>query len=263
MQPSESDITSNYLDAFAAFARGSGGKVEQFSGIICIRSPIDFLMFNMAFVRDRAVINQEVLKQVQEFYREIQVEWCFTVPPDMTRLFEKVMKHVTISSWRRSPEMILPREHAKLRKLPTDLQVKPVRNVDELRTWAHVASVGFEMGDPNYFGRMASQEGLASSGITYYVGWNSGRAVATSASYVSKGIAGVYAVSTVPEVRGRGYGEAMSAVAVQDGFSKGCTTSSLQASDMGFPVYFRMGFRRIFDYEHWVAPHKSLDVRKS
>ena len=262
MQSSESDITSNYLDAFASFAKGSGGKVERFSSIICIRSPIDFLDFNMAFVENQAGIDYEVLKQVQGFYREVQVEWCFSVLPGMVNLFENVMRHFTISSRRTLPEMILPRERAKLREPPSDLQVKPVRNMDELRTWANVASVGFEMGDPNFFERMASPEGLSSSGFTYYLGWNSEKAVATSASYVSKGIAGVYAVCTLPEFRGRGYGEAMSVVAARNGFSKGCNLSSLQASSVGFPLYYRMGFRRVFDYEQWVVPRKAPEVRR-
>jgi hypothetical protein len=43
----------------------------------------------------------------------------------------------------------------------------------------------------------------------------------------------------------------MTAVAAKYGFDRGCTISSLQASRKGFPVYFRMGYRRVYDYELW------------
>lgn len=109
MESSESDIASNYLDAFASFAKGSGGRVERFSGIICIRSPIDFLEFNMAFIENQAGVDYEVLKKVQKFYREMQVEWCFTVLPGIVNLFENVMRHMTISSANGARDDSIPR----------------------------------------------------------------------------------------------------------------------------------------------------------
>jgi len=85
--------------------------------------------------------------------------------------------------------------------------------------------------------------------------------VTTSASFVSEGVDGIFAVSTLPKARGHGYGEAMTWAAVRDGVSRGCGTISLQASPMGFPVYHRMGFRQIFDLEEWVVPRDAPDAR--
>lgn len=68
---------------------------------------------------------------------------------------------------------------------------------------------------------------------------------------------------TIPEARGKGYGEALSAAAAEDGFSRGCTVSSLQASPMGFPVYHRMGYRHVFDYQRWVVSRSVPEIKRT
>ena len=89
-------------------------------------------------------------------------------------------------------------------------------------------------------------------GMTFYIGYLDGAPVATSQLAVSYGIAGVHTVSTLPAYRGRGIGEAMTWRAVLDGRAEGCDAAYLQASEMGYPVYQRMGFLHVADYCAWV-----------
>jgi predicted GNAT family acetyltransferase len=72
--------------------------------------------------------------------------------------------------------------------------------------------------------------------------------------FTSHRIAGVYTVATLPEFRGRGLGEALTWRAALDGLVEDCVAASLQASRMGFPIYARMGFRHVVDYETWGSP---------
>jgi N-acetylglutamate synthase len=51
-----------------------------------------------------------------------------------------------------------------------------------------------------------------------------------------------------PEHRGRGYGRAVTAKAVADGFEAGADLAWLQASQLGQPVYRAMGFRQVETY---------------
>jgi N-acetylglutamate synthase len=81
-----------------------------------------------------------------------------------------------------------------------------------------------------------------------------GTPAATSAVFVSDGLAGVYNVTTVPSQRGKGVGAAITWAAVDAGASRGATASILQASEAGAPVYARMGFAMPDRYRQFERP---------
>jgi predicted GNAT family acetyltransferase len=56
---------------------------------------------------------------------------------------------------------------------------------------------------------------------------------------------GVYNIATLEMARRRGYGAAMTARVVADGAADGCDVAILQASEMGRPIYERLGFRTV------------------
>ena len=62
---------------------------------------------------------------------------------------------------------------------------------------------------------------------------------------------GVYMVATLPEERGKGYGVALTAAAIE---AAPHLPAVLQASDMGQPVYRRLGFQDISSYALWYKP---------
>ncbi len=249
----EARVTRNLFDAAAASAAGSGGEIKSFPGVRCIRSPIPFLEFNCAQVSDKAGVQPKTLEIIKSFFGGQRSEWMFVVPPSVGDAFYEIPRYISVTRFGRHAEMILPKESATFKPPPSDLEVRRVRDAVELLSWARTASLGFEMSNPSFFDRVAAPQTLATKGLTFYLGICTGKLVATSLLYESDNIAGIYAVSTIPEFRGRGFGAAMTAFAIRDGFESGCDLSSLQASGMGFPVYFKMGFHHILDYRDWVV----------
>lgn len=63
---------------------------------------------------------------------------------------------------------------------------------------------------------------------------------------------GVYNISTLAPLRGRGYGGAMTARIAADGAAIGCEVAILQATEMGYSVYERMGYRTVVEYMGYV-----------
>jgi GNAT superfamily N-acetyltransferase len=63
---------------------------------------------------------------------------------------------------------------------------------------------------------------------------------------------GVYNVATVPPARRRGYGEQITRRITDDAVLAGCDVATLQASDMGKPIYERLGYRTVVEYMGYV-----------
>jgi predicted acetyltransferase len=74
--------------------------------------------------------------------------------------------------------------------------------------------------------------------------------------FVDGAVAGVYNVAALPSHRRRGIGEAMTWRSVARGREAGCTVAVLEASEMGRPVYERMGFRVVAPYRTFRRPEQ-------
>ena len=129
-----------------------------------------------------------------------------------------------------------------------------MRDEEDLARYAEVIAQTFEMDGP-LARRLLPMRLMEHPRWRSYLGYDAdGRAVACSALLVTGDIAGVHFVGTLPEHRRRGYGEAMTRHAVQEGAGAGCTLAVLQASEMGRPVYQRMGFQATVGYKTFVLP---------
>jgi predicted GNAT family acetyltransferase len=81
------------------------------------------------------------------------------------------------------------------------------------------------------------------------VGYADGVPVTTGFSVQTGETLGIFTIATVADARGRGYGAAMTAKLVAEGAAAGCTVAVLQASTMGRPIYERLGFRVVEEYQ--------------
>jgi GNAT superfamily N-acetyltransferase len=61
-------------------------------------------------------------------------------------------------------------------------------------------------------------------------------------------VVGIHNVATIESARGRGYGTAMTWATIADA-EPGVRVAVLKASALGRPVYERMGFRAVVEYE--------------
>jgi len=88
--------------------------------------------------------------------------------------------------------------------------------------------------------------------IRTVVAYSGDRAVAAAQTIYSHGIAGVFAVGTRSDARGKGVGDAVTRAVTRRAFEDGAAAVSLQASAMGAPIYDRMGYARLYDYAYTV-----------
>jgi len=81
-----------------------------------------------------------------------------------------------------------------------------------------------------------------------WVGYSDDRPVATSSAYIDDRFVGIYAVATTFDARGHGYGAAVTWAAT---LCRPDLPATLQASQMGRPVYERMGYRTVASFTVW------------
>ncbi len=126
------------------------------------------------------------------------------------------------------------------------------RTLDDHRT---VIADSFEMPIElaQYF---VTQRLLGQPDVEHYVGYSGAQPVGTSALFLTHRVGGVYNVATMPAHRGRGIGNAMTRHAVERGAASGCVMAGLQASEMGQPVYEKMGFRLVAPYLTFARPEQ-------
>lgn len=127
--------------------------------------------------------------------------------------------------------------------VPDGLRIVHVEDNEMLKKWIRVASVGFKVPpeiEPIWYEFFA--ETVFASPFKTYLAFLDGVPVATSQLFTSAAVAGIYNVTCLPEVRGRGIGAAITLAPLQDAFELGYRVGILQASEMGRRVYRRLGF---------------------
>jgi GNAT superfamily N-acetyltransferase len=84
-----------------------------------------------------------------------------------------------------------------------------------------------------------------------YVARDEGRPVCCATGHDWEGDFSVTFVATVPEARGRGLASRLLTLALREARERGCTTTSLQATKAGEPVYRRLGYRGLGPVQMW------------
>jgi GNAT superfamily N-acetyltransferase len=134
-----------------------------------------------------------------------------------------------------------------------DLEIRHVTDAAGIDAHRQVVTAGFGS-DPALALGTACPDLLERPECVVYVGYADGDPVVSGLGWRTGRTVGVYSIATIESARRRGYGAAMTARAVADGVVAGCDVAALQASEMGRPIYERLGFQTIVRYAAYVDP---------
>ena len=126
-----------------------------------------------------------------------------------------------------------------------DFAVRRV-GTDEHELWVDTMAEGYEL--PRAFVERigpAVVDSIVEEGeeYRYFIAFHRDLAVATAVNIIRDGVVSVYNIATVPEYRGRGVGGFVTGEPLRIAGDEGHRIAILQASQMGSPVYRRLGFQ--------------------
>lgn len=242
----------NYLELFRALARiVPDGAIHEEDGVLMARTGPLLPMCNAVILSRTPADMPALLARARDFFAPAVAVWALTTRGADTDTVRTAAFAAGLSP-DPSPEMVLePIARADARAPAGTLRIEPVRDRAALRIYNDTMTAGFggEWAHPDILSRPAL---LNVPGMTHYVGWLDRAPVATAMLLSSHRIAGIFNVSTIPAFRRRGIGTEMTWRAALDGRAEGCTAAALQATEMGLPVYQRMGFRQVTTYTVWL-----------
>jgi GNAT superfamily N-acetyltransferase len=140
--------------------------------------------------------------------------------------------------------------------LPVDTELVQVTDRAGVEEFAEVHRGVFRDGDRDVAAvdHFASPGALLAPNVAAVVARVDGAAVSCAMVIHSGRAAGVYWVATRAAARNRGLGTLVTGAVARMGFDYGAEVVVLQATELGAPVYRKMGFDPFTDYQRFLVP---------
>lgn len=234
---------------FVAFFRAAAGvlpagSAAQYGSVPVVTTGVPAAFFNGAWVTEQA--DEADVDAAVQHLRHSGLPFIVHVRSDLPGPME-LLERLAMSGEGALPcfaidprPMPMPPAELALRR------VGPGQWEDLLATTAAGFGMPRQMVDALYAPAVLDQPGVRA-----YVGYVDERPVAVAASYRTGSTIGIYNVATAEEARGHGYGTAATWHLLRDA-DPGWEVAVLQASDMGRPVYERMGFQLVREFIEFV-----------
>lgn len=220
-----------------------GGRTRRWDDLAVadVASPVFFDNFAVLLAPFAYVDPDDVVARLREFYPPDRPWVLLSVwpTPDLTGHGLALMGHPPFMT--RAPGGDGP-------LCPPELRVVEVTDAAALADAVAVLGAGF--GLPMTGSALADPRVLGGP-LRMWVGYEQGRAVATAAARLGHGIVDVEAVATLPDCRGRGYGEALTWAAT---LADPDRPAVLYSSDLGRRIYERMGYVAQSRFTMWHRP---------
>jgi GNAT superfamily N-acetyltransferase len=139
---------------------------------------------------------------------------------------------------------------------PVGLTIERAEDIGTLKKWAYASIIGFGLPETYVEAWFDLFTGMGFElPLRNYVGIVDGEPVATSELFLAAGVAGIYAVATVPDARRRGISAALTLAPLREARAMGYRIGILHSSPMGLGVYRRLGFQEycLMSHYEWVS----------
>lgn len=142
------------------------------------------------------------------------------------------------------PGMILDLNELQPATYRPDISIKEINNTEDIKQWVDIVAASYGT-NAEEFAKFITylQKSCLPGTLRFYCGYYKDIPVATTVTIQHNDIVGVHWVGTLSEYRGKGIGYAITHRSLMDAKQNNSTQAILMASEMGKPVYTKMGFK--------------------
>jgi len=163
-----------------------------------------------------------------------------TKPNNLGLILEK---NGFLNSYQQAGMAVDLKDLKKQRISENNLAVEIVDNEESLNQWITIVSSVFGIKIDSELIEFLFLEPEAK----FYIGTFEEKSVSALMLYLSSGVAGLHAVSSLQDYRNRGFSLTISKIALIDALKMGYKVGVLQASSLGERVYRKLGFKKYCD----------------
>lgn len=236
------------LARFVAATVGGAGKVEQVNGGLAVASavPVANGYVNAAFRTGQDGSDMGFLADVRSFFAEVGHPYVVWAPSTDSGLVGACSSAGGTPDSEDSPMMVIQRPIGTA----VDLSVRALSSAEDRKIFGRMCEEGYEK--PGLARFLDHHRSYDAAGSVWAIVSDGARDLGVACGYLHGTSGGIYYVATPACHRGRGAAAAATAWLVDHLMEDGADLVALQASVMGFPIYERLGFRTVANYQQFV-----------
>jgi GNAT superfamily N-acetyltransferase len=254
-------VDENLRVAMRFFGGATGsGDICALAGVDAIFSGLDYGVFNIAVLSQPVGAGESLelrLKECVRYYEPRTPRWSFWLCEDLLeaavrRRSRAVFAEMGLRVISQPPGMLAERLRPRSWDLP-QVEVCPVADQATRDIFTGITSTCFDI-PINVANSVYRPERAWQGAYRGYIAALKGRPVAIIATVETPGALGIYSLATLPEFRRQGIAEALlRAVVERQEQTSGPRAIVLQATELGYRMYRRVGFRDVAKFSVYLT----------
>ena len=238
-------IFENYVFSLGRISElGPGGYSERVGPWLCIDAGLGESAFNVAvLVGGLGQGASRTLELAQRWFDERQLNSRFDLRSWVDGELIAAAALAGYAHWWTEPALLLDSVRDAF-GYPPGFEARVLNGPADARAYSQLDPMEYD----HAFQEAMAETAMRMPGCALLLGFHESVPVARSMANTTGRVVGVHNVYVPPAQRGRGFGAAITAAAITAGREAGATAACLEASELGLPVYLKMGFRKLGEY---------------
>ena len=233
----------------------AGGVVQEESGTLLYASASDFpIILNGVFRTDDNVDPDAILRRANDFFAQRKRGYSLWIREKMDEDLAQASGRFGLAELLRQPEMVCTQRLPVL-PLPNDVKIRRVQTEEDVLKFVEINASAYSVYGmpPEVFSQnFSSPSKMLVPHVAAFIAYVKEKPAATALTLVQNEIAGVYWVGTIEEYRRQGLARAVVTEVTNAGFDLGGRINTLQATEMGEPLYKKLGYETAFYHRVYV-----------